>query len=243
MLRCLALTAGTRGSRACLSYSLLRSARALTVAPHDAPRGKSTLAAAPPLRAAFSSSTAAAAGDTLELSSLTAVSPIDGRYASKTAPLRPIFSEFGLQRARTLVEVKWLLALSRHAGVPEVPALSAEATATLESIHQNFSLADAQRIKAIEAVTKHDVKAVRRRIDSTFFPPTKLVAVVSFPFAHFATRQYVKLVRGCSLRTTRLSPCTRRAPLSLARLLSIRRSIQQTTVTPFLFASFLRPII
>ncbi|MBI5461887.1 MAG: adenylosuccinate lyase, partial [Gammaproteobacteria bacterium] len=96
----------------------------------------------------------------MDLTSLTAVSPVDGRYGSKTESLRPIFSEYGLIRHRVLVEVRWLQALAAHTGIPEVPALSGHATNVLDAIFANFSEEDARRVKNIERTTNHDVKAV-----------------------------------------------------------------------------------
>jgi adenylosuccinate lyase len=94
------------------------------------------------------------------LTELTALSPLDGRYAGKTAALRPIFSEFGLIRFRVLVEIRWLLALASEPAIAEVPAFSPEAQARLEELATRFSEADAAQIKSIEATTNHDVKAV-----------------------------------------------------------------------------------
>lgn len=96
----------------------------------------------------------------MELSSLTAISPIDGRYSSKCDALRDIFSEYGLLKYRVQVEVTWLKKLATCEGIPEVPALSAEASDFLDGIVKNFSINDAQRIKDIEKTTNHDVKAV-----------------------------------------------------------------------------------
>ena len=96
----------------------------------------------------------------MELSSLTAISPIDGRYSSKCDALRDIFSEYGLLKYRVQVEVTWLKKLAACEGIPEVPALSAEASDFLDGIVKNFSNNDAQRIKDIEKTTNHDVKAV-----------------------------------------------------------------------------------
>ena len=96
----------------------------------------------------------------MQLSALTALSPVDGRYASKAATLREHFSEFGLIRARVIVEIRWLQRLAEHAQIIEVPRLSAEATAFLEQLIREFSLEDAERIKEIERTTNHDVKAV-----------------------------------------------------------------------------------
>src|SRR5919108_4429159 len=96
----------------------------------------------------------------LSLSPLTTLSPLDGRYANKTAALRAAFSEYGLIRLRVLVEVRWLLALADNPGIAEVPPFSAPARELLEALVANFSEADAARVKQIEATTNHDVKAV-----------------------------------------------------------------------------------
>jgi adenylosuccinate lyase len=91
---------------------------------------------------------------------LTALSPLDGRYASKVEPLRPIFSEFGLMHRRVHVEIEWLLALGADAQIVELPAFTAGQITALKAIATDFSLDDGARIKAIEATTNHDVKAV-----------------------------------------------------------------------------------
>ena len=96
----------------------------------------------------------------MQLSSLTAVSPVDGRYAGKTSALRPIFSEYGLIRSRVLVEVRWLQRLAAHEGIPEVAPFSAEANALLNELAENFAVEHAERVKEIERTTNHDVKAV-----------------------------------------------------------------------------------
>ena len=96
----------------------------------------------------------------MNLSSLTAISPIDGRYGSKTQALRPYFSEYGLIHHRVLVEIRWLQALANHQAILEVPTFSVEANQLLESLITDFSESDAQRIKEIERTTNHDVKAV-----------------------------------------------------------------------------------
>lgn len=94
------------------------------------------------------------------LSSLTALSPLDGRYASKCDALRPFLSEFGLIHARVTVEVRWLQALANHAEITEIQPFSAETNTALDAIVANFSEDDANRIKEIERTTNHDVKAV-----------------------------------------------------------------------------------
>ena len=120
----------------------------------------------------------------MDLTSLTAVSPVDGRYARKTEGLRPIFSEFGLIKHRVLVEVRWLQALAAHAGIPEVPALSEHANKVLDGIADNFSEADAQRVKNIERTTNHDVKAVEYFLKEKIAGNDELEAVSEF--IHFA---------------------------------------------------------
>ncbi len=96
----------------------------------------------------------------MELSALTAISPIDGRYQNKTDALRPIFSEYGLFRFRVQVEIEWLKALANHPEIIEVDSFSAEALAALDKIKNDFSVDDAAAIKDIEKTTNHDVKAV-----------------------------------------------------------------------------------
>ena len=91
---------------------------------------------------------------------LTAISPIDGRYADKVGELRPVFSEYGLIRFRVLVEVRWLQALAAQPLIVEVAPFSESATQLLNRIVSEFSEADAQRVKDIEKTTNHDVKAV-----------------------------------------------------------------------------------
>ncbi len=94
------------------------------------------------------------------LTETTALTPLDGRYGNKVADLRPIFSEFGLIKYRSLVEVKWLQALAQEQNIPEVPEFSSEAMAKLDAIIDGFSVKDAEAVKSIEATTNHDVKAV-----------------------------------------------------------------------------------
>lgn len=94
------------------------------------------------------------------MNALTALSPLDGRYASKCDALRPFLSEFGLIHARVTVEVRWLQALANRPEITEVPDLSAETNAALDAIVADFSESDANRIKDIERTTNHDVKAV-----------------------------------------------------------------------------------
>ena len=120
----------------------------------------------------------------MDLSALTAVSPLDGRYGSKTAALREVFSEYGLIKRRVLVEIRWLQCLAAHAGIEEVPALSSDADTLLESIINGFSESDALRIKAIESTTNHDVKAVEYFIKERFEGNSELQSIAEF--VHFA---------------------------------------------------------
>ncbi|MDM8545711.1 adenylosuccinate lyase [Candidatus Venteria ishoeyi] len=120
----------------------------------------------------------------MELSSLTAISPIDGRYAAKTAELRSIFSEYGLIRYRVLVEVRWLQALAAHSEISEVPALSQEAHDFLEQLNNNFSETQAQRVKEIERTTNHDVKAVEYFLKEAIQGQSELESINEF--FHFA---------------------------------------------------------
>jgi adenylosuccinate lyase len=94
------------------------------------------------------------------LTSLTALSPLDGRYAPKLAPLRELFSEHALIRFRVFVEVEWLKALAAAPHIPEVVPFSAETLAELDAVFSRFSESDSARVKAIESQTNHDVKAV-----------------------------------------------------------------------------------
>ncbi len=120
----------------------------------------------------------------MHVSSLTAISPLDGRYAGKLTGLRPVFSEFGLIHARVTVEIRWLQQLAAHPGIPEVPPFSGETNAALERLIGDFNEKDAARVKSIEINTNHDVKAVE------YFLKEKLAALPELAkvseFLHFA---------------------------------------------------------
>ena len=115
---------------------------------------------------------------------LTALSPLDGRYAGKVDALRPIFSEYGLIRARVKVEVEWLLALAGDPGIVELKPFSAAAAARLRALAEGFSVEDAARVKAIEATTNHDVKAVEYLIKEKLKDDAELGPALEF--VHFA---------------------------------------------------------
>ena len=104
----------------------------------------------------------------MQLSSLTAVSPIDGRYGSKVIELRDIFSEYGLIKYRVEVEIRWLQKLAAHPEITELKSFSADANAFLDAIVSDFSLEDAECVKEIERTTNHDVKAVEYLIKEKF---------------------------------------------------------------------------
>ena len=115
---------------------------------------------------------------------LTALSPLDGRYAGKVEPLRPIFSEFGLMHRRVQVEIEWLLALAADARIVELPAFTPAQIATLKAIAIGFNVEDGARIKAIEATTNHDVKAVEYFIKERIGVDAGLAQAKEF--VHFA---------------------------------------------------------
>jgi len=115
---------------------------------------------------------------------LTALSPLDGRYAGKVDALRPIFSEFGLIRARVKVEVEWLMALAAEPGIAELKPFSACAIQRLRALADGLSVEDARRVKAIEATTNHDVKAVEYLIKERLREDAELGPALEF--VHFA---------------------------------------------------------
>ena len=120
----------------------------------------------------------------MELTALTAISPVDGRYGNKVSVFREIFSEYGLIRNRVTVEIRWLQKLAAHPGVAEVPPFSADANDFLDRLVGEFSLEDAERIKDIERTTNHDVKAVEYFIKEKIASVPELHAVTEF--VHFA---------------------------------------------------------
>jgi adenylosuccinate lyase len=120
----------------------------------------------------------------MNLSMLTAISPIDGRYASKVDALRPIASEFGLMRARVEVELAWIKSLASHPQIDEVAPLSEQAIAQIDSIVADFTEADGEHIKDIERTTNHDVKAIEYFIKEKFARSPELNAISEF--VHFA---------------------------------------------------------
>ena len=139
----------------------------------------------------------------MELNQLTAISPIDGRYGSKTAPLRAVFSEYGLIRRRVEVEIRWLQWLAGHPEITGLPELRPAAHRELETIIRDFSGTDAARIKEIEKTTNHDVKAVEYFIRGRINAVEALRAYI--PFIHFActTNDINNLSQGMMLAEAR----------------------------------------
>ncbi len=120
----------------------------------------------------------------MDPTSLTALSPLDGRYHNKVAALRDYFSEFALIRCRVLVEIEWLKALSREAAIAEVPPFSPATVAQLGAVAADFSETDGAAVKAIEARTNHDVKAVEYFLREKLAGNPEIAKVAEF--IHFA---------------------------------------------------------
>ncbi|HMU65413.1 MAG TPA: adenylosuccinate lyase [Nitrosomonas sp.] len=132
-----------------------------------------------------------------------ALSPLDGGYNAKTSALRPYFSEFALIRYRVIVEIEWLKALSNESLIGEVSPFSANTVGRLENLIKNFSVTDAEAIKAIEASTNHDVKAVEYWLKETFSQYSDIVNVIEF--IHFActSEDINNLSHGLMLKNSR----------------------------------------
>jgi len=161
------------------------------------------------------------AADVLPLSDLTAVSPLDGRYARATAALRPWASEYGLIRYRVLIEVRWLQHLANVARLPELPPFDAAEMQRLDAIVDGFGLAQAQRVKTIERTTNHDVKAVEYFLREICADDPTLARAI--PFLHFActSEDINNLAYGLMLKDLRdaaLLPALKRVEASIAAL-------------------------
>jgi adenylosuccinate lyase len=173
-------------------------------------------------------------GENMNLSPLNAVSSVDGRYAGRTEALRPICSEYGLIHRRVIVEVRWFEALADHPGVPELPPLGDASRAALNDLLAGFDEAAAARIKEIEAVTNHDVKAVEYYLKERFSELPDLDPYSEF--LHFACTSedinnlaYALMLRD--LHETVVMPYTDRldhALLTLAREHAARAMLSRT---------------
>ena len=97
---------------------------------------------------------------TLELTELTAISPIDGRYARHTGTLRELLSEYGLIKFRVLAELRWFQCLASESAIPELPPLSEQQNKAIDDFIDDFNIDDARQVKVVEATTNHDVKAI-----------------------------------------------------------------------------------
>jgi adenylosuccinate lyase len=120
----------------------------------------------------------------MDLSPLTALSPLDGRYSAKLGDLREVFSEFGLIRLRVLVEVRWVQFLADRPEIVELEPISSVVSGVLDRLVDDFGPADAQRVKELEATTNHDVKAVEYLIGERLGDDPELTRIR--PFVHFA---------------------------------------------------------
>ncbi len=120
----------------------------------------------------------------MSLSTITALSPLDGRYFAKIEALRQYFSEFALIRYRVQVEIEWFIALSDEPNITEVPSLSSQAKSFLDQLSNDFSVADAERVKTIEATTNHDVKAIEYWLKELLVKNPEIAQ--SMEFIHFA---------------------------------------------------------
>ncbi len=170
----------------------------------------------------------------MDLSSLSAISPIDGRYGSKTQDLRHIFSEFGLIRFRVEVEVRWLQRLAEHAEIKEVHSLSNEANDILNRLVSEFNEADAQAIKNEERTTNHDVKAVEYFIKNKIQDNSELAAISEF--VHFActSEDINNLSHGLMLKEGRdkvLLPTMREIAEALGKLATEYASVPMLSRT------------
>ncbi|MBF0623389.1 MAG: adenylosuccinate lyase [Magnetococcales bacterium] len=169
----------------------------------------------------------------MELDELTALSPLDGRYGAKTKPLRKHFSEFGLIKYRVLVEVRWLQALATEPTIAEVAPFDAVGQEFLEAILAHFSLPDARRIKEIESVTNHDVKAVE------YFLKERLAGTPAAPvaeFVHFACTSedinnlsHALMVRGAIHEV--MAPAMERVIQAIATLARAHRDLPMLSRT------------
>lgn len=135
--------------------------------------------------------------------SLTAISPLEGRYFEKVNDLRPIFSEYGLMKCRVQVEIRWLQILAEHAALPEVAPLSKKANQILDDIITNFSEKDALRIKHIESITNHDVKAVEYFIKEHIAGNTELASISEFIHFGCTSEDINNLAYALMLQTAR----------------------------------------
>ncbi|MBI4205748.1 MAG: adenylosuccinate lyase, partial [Betaproteobacteria bacterium] len=164
----------------------------------------------------------------MALTSLTALSPLDGRYHNKVAALREHFSELGLIRLRVLVEIEWLKALAREAAIAEVPAFSAGTIAQLDALAANFSEADGAEVKAIEEKTNHDVKAIEYFLRKRLAGNQEIAKVAEF--IHFActSEDINNLCHALMLKRARETVMLPALDAIVARLATMARELAAT---------------
>ena len=167
-------------------------------------------------------------GQFMNLSTLTALSPLDGRYHNKVAGLRAYFSEFALIRYRVKVEIEWLKALSSEPAIAEIPAFSATTLAQLDELANNFSEADAQAVKDIEKTTNHDVKAVEYWMKERLTGNAEVMKVSEF--IHFActSEDINNLSHGLMLKGAREAAMLPGLAKVVARLTDLAHDLAET---------------
>ena len=163
----------------------------------------------------------------MELTPLTALSPLDGRYAGKVAALRPLFSEFGLIKYRVTVEVEWFKALAASPEIQEVPPFSASAIADLDALAANLDEADAQEVKDIESITNHEVKAVEYFLKKRFALNSEVMRVSEF--IHFActSEDINNLSHALMLKTARETVLLPALDKVIARLTELAHALAE----------------
>lgn len=139
----------------------------------------------------------------MEHFSLTAISPLEGRYHEKIQELRPLFSEYGLIKFRVIVEIRWLQILVEHGHLPELPRLSSHSQSILNKIIENFSEQDAARVKHIEAGINHDVKAIEYFLKEHITGNTELAQISEFIHFGCTSEDINNLAYGLMLHTAR----------------------------------------
>lgn len=139
----------------------------------------------------------------MDLSTLTALSPLDGRYGNKLSELRPIFSEYGLIHYRILVEIRWLQTLAAHKEIEEVKPFNKATNAFLDQLIQEFSIEDAEAVKKLEATTNHDLKAVEYFLKDRISQHQELKTVCEFIHFGCTSEDINNLAYALMLKTAR----------------------------------------
>lgn len=166
----------------------------------------------------------------MELSALTALSPLDGRYRSKVASLAPYFSEFALIRYRVRIEIAWLKALANEPGIPELPPFHRATVQELDAVAADFSVADAEAVKAIEVRTNHDVKAVEYWLRERLAANPEIAR--NSQFIHFActSEDINNLCHGLMLAQSRDAVMLPALDAIIAKLRSMAHELADTSM-------------